>query len=262
MTKIAIFGDSFAASPHLETSETFVDFIKTICTICHRRYDKDEVTFLRNKWGEKYKSWTRYLDSTVYAYSGSDLYYSYNQFINNHKKYEKCIFVITSPLRYSTNINGWMHCASYDDVIEKSKLVSNSEQRQAFKTMSNFFKDVYYKDIDRIKLLNKAILDSVQKTRPDTLFINAFPDLKRVCDLELEAWNTSYDESQDYTKYFDLRHSHMTNDNNKILADFIMSNLDKRHLDLSTVDWKKPTLEEKGQYLVSAGNLFDFLRTI
>lgn len=107
MTKIAIFGDSFAASPHVEAadSRSMEGFIQDVYSICNRKYDKKELPIICNKWGEKYKSWTRYLDADVFAHSGSDIYYSYNQFINNHKSYDKCIFVITSPYRFSSNIN-------------------------------------------------------------------------------------------------------------------------------------------------------------
>ena len=257
LTKIAIFGDSFAANPYLEFSPTTEGFLKEVYAVCNRPYSKKEVNLLAENWGKKYKAWMRYLNADVFGRSGSDLYYSYNQFIQHHSNYEKCIFVITSPLRYSTNVNGWIHCASYEDAVEKIDFAASSEHKQALKTMSSFFKDLYYKDLDRIELLNKAMLDSIQKIRPDTLFINAFPDLKRVYDLELEAWNISHDESQDYTKYFDLRHCHMTNENNKVLADYIISNMNTSgYLDCSNVQWITPTLEQRHEHLVKTQDLF------
>lgn len=260
MTKIAIFGDSFAANPYLEFSPTTEGFLKEVYAVCDRPYSKKEVLLLAENWGKKYKAWMRYLDADVFGHSGSDLYYSYNQFIQHHSNYEKCIFVITSPLRYSTNVNGWIHCASHEDAVEKIDFANSTEQKQLLKTMSSFFKDLYYKDLDRIELLNKAIIDSIQKIRPDTLFINAFPDLKRVYDLELEAWIITHDESQDYTKYFDLRHCHMTNENNKILANYITNNINKTgYLECSNIQWQIPTIEDKDYYLPQTQHIFELL---
>ena len=260
MTNIAIFGDSFAASPHLENSKLVEGFLKEIYNICNREYDAQEVSLLRKKWGEKYKGWPRYLDADIYSYSGSDIYYSYNQFLNNHSKYEKCIFVITGTLRYSSNINGWMHSASIEDAVEGAKFATNKVVRNYYTTLSEFFQNIYYKDINRIESINTAMIDSIKLRRPDTLFINAFPDLKNVYDLELNSWNMTHEESQDYTKYFDLRHCHMTNENNKILAEYIKENLNQSsYLDLSNIKWKVPTVADKDFHIIKTKDLFSHL---
>ena len=258
MTKIGVFGDSFAANPHLEWNNTAEGFIREVYKGCKRKYSKEDSSMVLSKWGEKYIGWHRNLDADVYGQSGSDLYYSYNQFVKNQQKYEKCIFIITSPFRYSTNFNGWVHCASYEDAVEKIEFAKNYSDKQYFKSLTKFFKDVYYKDDERENLLTQAIIDSIKLARPDTIFINAYPDLKHVYDLELEFWNTTEQESQDYKKYFDLRHCHMTNENNKILADFIKNNINKSgYLDLSNVEWNTTTL--KSNYLVKTNNLIDWL---
>jgi hypothetical protein len=260
LTKIAIFGDSFAADPHKETSKIAESFIKEVYAICNRVYSKKEVFFLKKKWGEMYKGWPRYLEADVYSCSGSDLYFSYNQFITHHSKYEKCIFIITGPLRYSTKISDWLHCASIEDAIEGIELAGDDSTKKYYSTLANFLENIYYRDLDRIEIINQALIDNIKFQRPDTLFINAFPDLVQIYNLELAAWDTTHEESQDYTRYFDLRHCHMTNDNNKILADFIKNNLDTNgYLDLSSIKWKHPTLDEKNQYLVETKNLFTWL---
>jgi len=260
LAKIAIFGDSFAAIQHVETSKVLDGFVKEVYKICNRPYNKKEYPSLRAAWGERCKSWSTYLDADNYAISGSDLYYSYNQFINNHNKYEKCIFVITSPYRYSTNIDGWIHSASIEDAEEGVLFASDESTKQHYKILREFFKLVYYKDIDRIELIHQAMLDNIILKRPDTLFIDAFSHLKPVYDMELSAWKLSQAECKDHTKYFDLRHNHMTNDNNKILADIIKENLNTSgYLDLSKVKWKTPTLDEKEYYLVETSNVINLL---
>lgn len=258
MTSIGIFGDSFTANPHSEYNVTTEGFIKEIYKVCRRKYSDEEAELVRAKWGEKYIGWHRHLDACTYGQSGSDLYYSYNQFVKHHKKYKTCIFVVTSAFRYSTNSKGWIHSASYEDAIEKINFTTDYSTKLYFKSLANFFKNIYYNDTERVEFINQAMLDSIKLLRPDTIFINAYPDLKQAYDLELASWNTTHEESQDYTKYFDLRHCHMTNENNKILADFVKNNINKSgYLNLSKVEWNKGT--EKSNYLVQTKNVIDWL---
>tara|TARA_B110000285_G_scaffold103520_2_gene117853 strand:- start:152 stop:937 length:786 start_codon:yes stop_codon:yes gene_type:complete len=257
MNNIAIFGDSFSARMYTETPPTAAGFLKEIYALCNRNYNKKEIEILKNNWGKRYTPWVDLLDADVYGHSGSDLYYSYNQFIKNHKNYDKCVFVITSPYRISTNINGWLHCASYEDAVEKIKFSTSAKMKLYFTNLADYFKNVYYQDLEKPMLIHQAMLDSITLLRPDTLFINAYPDLKNVYDLELDAWNMTHDESQDYKKYFDLRQCHMTIANNKILAKHILDNLDKSGvLELSSVKWKIPNTEDCLYHLPNTKDLF------
>ena len=257
MNDIAIFGDSFATRMYAETASTEDGFLKEIYAVCNRPYSKKETELLKKNWGVRYKPWVDYLDADVFGASGSDLYYSYNQFINHHKRYEKCIFVITSPYRISTNMNGWIHCSSYDDAVEKIKFSTDFKTKSYFRSLADYFKNIYYKDLEKPKMVHQAMLDSITLKRPDTLFVNGYLDLIAVCNLELEAWNLTHDESQDYKKYLDLRQCHMTRENNKIFAKYILDNLDKSGiLDLSTVEWNIPSTEDLKYYLPNTTDLF------
>jgi hypothetical protein len=260
LTNIAVFGDSFAARMHSEDSKLVKGFIQDLYKLCGRKYSEKEVTKLRKSLANKYTTWIDVIGADTYAYSGSDLYYSYNQFLKHHSKYDKCIFVITSPIRFSTNIDGWLHCASIDDAKEGVDFATDDKTKKIYTTLVDFFNTVYYKDLDRIELINQAMLDSIKQKRPDVVFIKAFNDLKQVFDLELKAWNMTFDESQDYTKYIDLRHCHMTNKNNEILGNYILdniTNLDK--IDISTIEWHIPTVQEKEYHLVNTQDLFTWL---
>lgn len=258
MNHIAIFGDSFASRMHLEIPPTEEKFLKALYKLCGRVYNKTEVKLLRDNWGKRYIPWVNFLGADVYAHSGSDLYYSYNQFVKRHHTYEKCIFVITGSLRFSSfATNEWLHCGSIDDAIEKIEFSSDRKTKKYFTTLASFFKDIYYQDMERIEYINRAMIDSIKSIRPDTIFINAFPDLKNVYELELKTWNLTHDQSQDYTNYIDLRQCHMTNANNEILAKKILDNLDESGLlDLSDVEWKIPSIEDRCYYLPNTQDLF------
>ena len=257
MTKIAVFGDSFAAKSNLEFTDTHEMFVKEIYDLCNRKYNKKEFSRIREILGSNYKCWMDVLGADTYGKSGSDIYFSYNQFINNHKAYDKCIFVVTTPLRFSSNINGWRHCGSAEDAREK---MDWSENKKYYSVLADAFEHIFYKDLDRIEIINQAMLDNIKYIRPDTIFINAFPDLKNVYELELKAWNTDHIESQDYSKFIDLRMCHMTNENNAILGNYILQNLDKSgYLDVLNLDWKIPTATDKNYYLPQTHNVFNLL---
>ena len=242
-----------------EESKLITGFVTELCELSGKKYSKKLENQLRNGLKQKYVPWIKVLGADTFAYSGSDLYYTYNQFLKHHKKYDKCIVVITSPIRYSTNIDGWMHCASIEDAKEGIQFATDKATKKVYETLVPFFDNIYYKDLERIELLNKAMLDSIKATRPDTIFVEAFPDLKRVFDLELKTWGISFDESQDYTKYVDLRHCHMTNDNNRILGEYILKNIDNPNIDISSIQWKTPTLEDKEYHLIKTQDLFTWL---
>lgn len=258
MNKIAVFGDSFSARMNTEFSPTIDDFIKELFKLNNRPYNKDDEDIMRKNWGEQLISWPELIGADIYGHSGSDLYYSYNQFINNHKNYDKCVFVITTPDRYSTYIDGhWKHAACIDMANEKAKFSQDYNTKKIFNTISNYFKYVLYQDEERVQLIHQAMLDSIVHHRPDTIFINAFNDLVNVYQLELDAWNITHEQADNYNLYVDLRQCHMTDANNKILANHILDNLDSTGvLDLSSVKWKIPNVEDRHYHLPDTKDLF------
>ena len=258
MTKIAVFGDSFPAKMNTESSPTIDDFVKELFKLNNQSYSKAEVDIMRGNWGDRYSCWPELIGADIYSHSGSDLYYSYNQFINNHKNYDKCVFVITTPYRYSTYIDGhWKHSVNVEMAEEKSNFSQDYNTKRIFNTIADYFKYVCYNDDERMNLLHQAMLDSITYHRPDTIFINAFNDLSDVYQLELDAWNITPKNADDYKKYFDLRQCHLTNANNKKLAEHILANIHSSGtLDLSSVEWQVPNKTDKEFYLPYIKDLF------
>ena len=256
MTKIAIFGDSFAARMHQQIFQHNRNIIKQIYKTINRKFDANEIPILSKNWRERCTSWMDYLNADVYGQIGSDIYYSYNQFIKNQKNYEKCIFLITGRYRYSSNISDkWMHCVDISEAIRGTK-DNNLEVRTYYNHLLDFFKNIYFKDLDRIATINQAMIDSILSIRPDTILIEVYPHLESVYQSELRAWNITHEEINNLKTYIDLRECHMTNDNNHIFATYILDNLDTTgYLDLNPIQWKMPSAKEKDFYIVKFENI-------
>ena len=254
MNKIAIFGDSFAARMHQQAFQSDTPYVKRMYKSVNRKYDVNEVNMLLDNWGKQYIPWMDYLDADVYGWMGSDLYYSYNQFIKHHEKYKKCIFVITGKYRYSSKIsNNWKHCIGISEAERHIKHDSTVNKKSYYSYLLNFFKNIYFRDFERIELIHQAMINSILLTRPNTLLINVYPDLENVYKSELDSWNLT----DDLSNYIDLRQCHMTKDNNLILGNYILTNLNiEGYLNLSPIQWKIPSMKEKDMYLIKIEKIF------
>lgn len=132
-----------------------------------------------------------------YGCGGCDNWYTYNQFINNHEKYDRVIIVWTNDGRYSwsTKEEGyaydpeeiqnrhWMHVSNLDTAIDKSKHYCNEETgkikgvekyRADYKALIPFFERVHHADRKRHHKFSQLLRKEVREIRPDAIFINAF----------------------------------------------------------------------------------------
>lgn len=258
MNKIAVFGDSFASKIHEQMLEDdFSDSLARLYKNAKRQFNPNEIFVFSQNWGKRCISWIDYLDADTYGWMGSDFYYSYNQFIKHQHKYEKCIVVITGNRRYSSKFNNkWMHCVDIPEAFRHAKTNGNVEKRSYYKQLLSFFKNIYFEDLERVDLIHEAMINSILSIRPDTILIHN-SDLESVYKSELKAWDIPYNDFKNILDYVDVRQCHMTNDNNYILANFILQNLNKTgYIDLSTIEWKIPSLEEKKYYLIKIENVF------
>lgn len=260
MTKIAVFGDSYAAKSYSETPNEGDYFMKELFKLSNRKYNNKDANKLREGATKKYTYWMDVLNADTYAHSGSDLYYSYNQFINNHEKYDKCVFVVTTAERISTNIYGWIHCNNIEAAKEKYEFATDKKIKKYFGVLIDVFNEIVYKDLNRNDLIHQAMLDSIKLIRPDTIFIHAFNDLYDVYKQELDSWGLKSKDTQDYKKYLDLRVCHMTNANNQVLGNYILNNLNTSgRLDLSKAKWKIPNTADKNYHIIKTPDLFSWL---
>lgn len=206
--KIAVYGDSFAASLH--------------------KFKKDIGL----------KSWVDHLsekyDVTNYAVEGSGLYYSVTKLKATKHLYDKIIFVITTPGRLYLEGN---------DILEKYESVHLSALPMAEFVYSQRKDEIDPVSIELAKIYNASIqyfthiqrvkydrfvhdlqVDHIKSIRPDIILIPAFSDSYRfnmynpclydITDMENKHWGIPIRN----TSPEDRRRCHMSIENNLILA--------------------------------------------
>ncbi len=148
MTSLAIYGDSFA-DPWWNTN------------------------------GDPNQSWPIILKNNfntvdIFAKGGSSVFYSYNKFKKTHKKYDKIIFVTTSPGRWFMpfDIQGQeTHINSYATLMHCINVVQNPDFRikAKFEALKHFYLELSDEDID--SSINDALIFHVQSIRPDCIIV-------------------------------------------------------------------------------------------
>ena len=240
--KIGIFGDSFATNfiPEIEaesnTTASWVDIIA----------------------GK--------FETTNYARSGSSLYYSMTHFEKHQSKFDKLIFVITNPgrillstERYSgdklinTSIAGIRHCENRLNRLkhELSNTHKSSPSHLHELTVMQAIMDYYlYVQNDEFDMyIQRLMIQQIKKIRPDTLLIpgarNSFADSVVIPTLiDIQIKENEFWEIQHHDLKKDIRHCHMTAENNAILAVKIEEWLNGVPVQINLDDFATPSNKE------------------
>jgi hypothetical protein len=152
MSTIGIFGDSFADPSH--------------------GHEADQN--LRSE------AWVYKLDQEVeiHAKGGSSLYYSYSKFLQNHEKYDKNIFIVTSLTRIPFEITpftkekSWMlSCGSGNSARDHLRLnhLTTSENRKICQAIADWYD--YLMPHFPFYDYGQLIYNEIKRLRPDTVFI-------------------------------------------------------------------------------------------
>lgn len=213
--KIGIFGDSFAQS-----------FIWP--DDLHSRVGKSWSEVLSEKY-----------DVTNFGLSGSSTYYSYDNFVRSHSKFDKVIFIssepgrITLPKHSILSAGGFSYprthqiCGYADAEKSLSYLQKNNSEIKAqaiLEAAKNYY--LHIENILEEQTVNNLYEDTISKIRPDSLVLSAFVRrsasnviLSDISAKEINHWGISMQEIQQTHR--EIRRSHMTEENNLILAGLI-----------------------------------------
>lgn len=244
--KIGIFGDSFAEKNN------------PALWICSTLKENKYTNYLREKITEDTYIWHDYFAEqghTVYDYGrgGTDIYYSYYQWLHNHEKYDCCIFLVTGFRRLSVRHKNfkakhekelWYSVTNVQDALDKSNptnsLFKGSKNKK--NVYYNKFAQAaiyYYKSIDGYDPFRhihfcELMLKEVQQKRPDTLFVPAVyndplknsPTLTDIYFMETEAMGEVYQKEIENNTCFigegkgfaDIRVAHLSKKNHEILG--------------------------------------------
>ena len=194
---------------------------------------------------------------TNFAVPGSSLYYSYKEFLKNHKNYDVNIFLITLSGRlYIKSIpefrenNTSKHIPNLLNVINRKKQLPNEHldpviENQIIKiydAVEKYF--TYIQDKDHDELVDRALLHHARSMSNNTIFIHCFrgsDEFSLIHVYEMENESMGADE-----KYFskgiqmnteidgklliDARICHMTKRNNELFAEKLIKSIEENNL--------------------------------
>ena len=196
--KIAIYGDSPAAN------------------VIHRSIN-DDVSYIEMLY-KKY-------DVTNFGKSGSSLFYSYQQFVDSHKQFDKIIFLATFPgrvylsTRSSETIDtNYRHISSISHAEAFANIYADSPSNsKIFNAVRDYI--LYVKNDEQDRVFHNLMLDDIKLKRPDAILIDVtiFSANK---DTDFNFWGIK-ESPQVWINYADIRHCHLSKEKHIILYDMI-----------------------------------------
>lgn len=177
---------------------------------------------------QSYTTWaSRY---TSYGKNGSDIYYSYLQFLEHHEKHDKIIFAVTDYNRHSRVYNDeWKHFSDPSTLEMRLKWAETYEDIKVYETMFNLFKYVISNNNSRELGIAKVLINEIKRIRPDTLFIRLFentpgPDVLYLLKIsKLEKGDIHIGDWRDKSYYgmVDNRLQHLTRESHEVITNEI-----------------------------------------
>lgn len=228
--KIAIYGDSFGSEePVFQTYHNNLNKI-----------DPSWVTLLKEDFS---------VDN--FCESGSDYYFSFNNFVENYKKYSLNIFLKTSPHRLSLPYkNKYIHNHNINSSIAKLENETDKTKIKMLKASIDYFK--YLQDEKKDLVISDLFTEKILSLDPNCLIVDSFGNngLFNVTLMENKIWkfNPTYTKKDEF---LDLRYCHMTQENNKIMYNKIKECIEKQiKFNFNLSDFVIPSMNTKDLYLV------------
>jgi len=238
--KIAIFGDSYGHTFKLKEFEKYNDAVSW-SDILSKKYDV-----------------------TNFAMSGSGVYFSFREFKKHHSYYDKIIFLASAPgrvllpermqlelnfadLNQEVIYGMRLHVANVTQSEIALNLVEQKNGSLIDKKRLSAIKDyfLWVMNLEEQFTYAQLMAKEVQSIRPDALVQQTSDprghDLWTISVMELEHWGQT-SESINQMDLLEIRKTHLTKENNIILADKMEQwILHGTPLDLSLQDFVKPT---------------------
>lgn len=199
------------------------------------------------------KPWFEYLPYNVTSFgeSGSDLYYSYNLYLKHRHKFDKNIFIATSPGRLSIKDleNQYLHYNSHV-VSRKHKTKSGGVKDSVIGYFTYIFDD------DKEENICNLIKKDISQDK-NCLLIEGFGSngLVSIFYMENKIWNITFKDNHN-PLLTDFRYCHMTEQNNIILAKQIQYCIDNNNqFEFDLKKFTEPRMEEKNRYIYNTEDL-------
>ncbi len=213
-------------------------------------------------------AWTKLLEKNSNyrvvnkAIGGSSLYYSYKEFNNLQKEFDKVMLIVT--------LYGRLYCPIIDDKnaersaahhtgvfwIEQNKdrikkhQPNNIAALKQLDAIRDYF--LYVIDFNKDKEMNQLMLDEIKRRRQDVIIVPAFKGswqaepqptsfLNQISDMEMEHYGITHDDLNRKNGYADCRKCHMSERNNQILYEKSLQWLKGNPVEFDISEFEKPT---------------------
>ena len=214
------------------------------------------------------KAWTTLLEekseySVVNkAIGGASLYYSFKEFNELHKEFDKVMLVVTLYGRLYCPIIGdenYGSSAAHHTGIfwieqNKDRIKKHQPHNIAAINQLDAIRDyfLYVVDWTKDKEMNQLMLDDIKRRRPDIILVPAFhgsweiPNhptsyLNQISDMEMKHYGITHDDLNRHSGYSDCRKCHMSERNNQILFEKSLKWLKGDPVEFDISEFDKPT---------------------
>lgn len=279
--KVGLFGDSFAE-----------DFIPCQNWIYDDKNITDEPKLLK-RLKSKIPAYWQLLSlqgitiNTSFGRGGTDIHYSYRQFMENHHRFDTNLFIITHPTRISVPYKrqkqkyfDWIHGTNPEVTLQRiksQKSVNDMIGADVAEGIYQYQIKAGYHNSSRDFVFAGCIVDSILMHRPDTKFINAFstwspmsPSIKKTATLYdihcIENNRMGLGTNNvwpDWNGKVDQRRAHISSEGHRILADdlnrFIKS--DHTWFDFDTQPYESIKVDHKN-WFISRSELIPWLTNL
>lgn len=190
---------------------------------------------------------------TNFSWPGSDVYFSYEKFLQNYQQFDVNIFVKTADNRLSVKYNNeYVHLYRIDWAQESFKTETDFNKKQIYRSGIDYF--TFIQRDERDFELGRLMSQEVHALDPKCIFIDTRSDhgLKNVFLNENRAWGLTTDSYiTKFDKTIDLRYCHMTKENNEIVYNKVVNCIENSTTYSANIkDFVIPLKSEKQKYIV------------
>ena len=180
-----------------------------------------------------------------YCKAGTNLWFSYKQFLKNHENYDKVILLVTWPGRIEINEkNTLTELGKYwtvNNIFTAYDSTKDSGRKQQLQFLKDYVINLY--DPEKETMLHKAILNEIKLAREDVILYPCHASsIEHTDDLPLwevtEFENSTMSGDNRYGVYkargfIDARCCHMTAPNHKVVANMFIDRINGKESKLT-----------------------------
>jgi hypothetical protein len=205
---------------------------------------------------------------TNFGNTGTDVASYHKMFMETHHKFDAIVFIAANPniVGYKFKQYNFYYTPEKGEkdspvnFLRSANLLTDEDKQQVLKIYEHL--RGYCKHIINLDLQHAGVaglVDEVMSTRPDAVVLPSFKNkyyfnkfnnfcLSNIMEMEIECFGIQEEASEFFKTHMELRHSHMTNENNILFANYIYKRLQGEKIDLTLDYFYKPTPEDLHRY--------------